>query len=226
MRSMKGQVALLTAAGTETTRAAALRLSAAGMKVAVCAPLPETADALAREINQLGGEALPFGGDLGNQDFATEVVQLTLNHYGCLDCLVINAATWGGGLIHEHSVKTWDLILTENLRAPFLLLHAALPHFRQQQHGDILLLTSESALQSYERDGSYGVALHGVLALFEEARLENAAAGIRVQTLITSLVQSNGQGIQAQDIADWVQWLLQQPQNLQVTAPVVLIEKP
>lgn len=227
MSSLVGKVAILTAAASDTSQAIAATLAAQGVSLVLCAPREDFLQSLVETILAQNGRALAVVADLVRDGAAEVVVEKALQAYGRIDILILNAAVWGGGLIHEHSVKTWDLILGENLRSPFLLVRAALAAMRAQHSGEIIFLTSESALHTYERDGAYGVALHGLAALAAEVQLENQAEGIRVQTLYTTLVQSaNAGGLQAQDIADWVQWLLHQPEGLISPTPILLIEKP
>ena len=135
---------------------------------------------------------------------------------------------WNGGFIHEHSVAVWDRVMTSNLREPFLLLRAALPHLRGQGAGQIVAVGSDSSLAPYARDGAYGVALHGLNALMDAARVENAEHGVRVHVLAPGLAQtqrhdSDGKpNLTHRDVAEWVLWVLARPDHLRPNGPILI----
>lgn len=123
-------------------------------------------------------------------------------------------------MIHSHSVKTWDLVMDANLREPFLMTRAALPFLREQKHGEVMAIGSDSALGIYPQDGAYAVAMHGLTTLMELIRAENSEHGIRTHILSPGVAVSapfDAEGkpnLIPTHIAEWVLWLLNRPDHL------------
>jgi NAD(P)-dependent dehydrogenase (short-subunit alcohol dehydrogenase family) len=227
MNDLQGKVALVTGAATESGLATARALAAAGAALVLCSQQGEEIQALAGELRAAGGRALAVTADLRREDGAAGLAQAALGEFGRIDLLVLISAVWGGGFIHEHSVQTWDLVMAANLRAPFLLARAVLPDMRARRSGHVIVLSADSALGTYPRDGAYGVSLHALNALSEAIRLENAPLGIRVDLLCTGLVLSQGSpdALQPQDVADWIVWLATRPPGLN-TGGAILVQHP
>jgi 3-oxoacyl-[acyl-carrier protein] reductase len=135
---------------------------------------------------------------------------------------------WAGGQIHNHSVRTWDLVLDANLREPFLMARAVLPFFREQKHGEIMAIGSDSAMGIYEQDGAYGVAMHALTTLMKLIEVENKEYGVRAHilspgvALTTNKDSAGNPSLMPSHIADWVIWLLSRPAHLRGNGPVLI----
>ena len=131
-------------------------------------------------------------------------------------------------MIHNHSLKTWDLVMNANLREPFLMARATLPILREQKHGEIMAIGSDSALGIYPQDGAYGVAMHALNTLMELIRSENTEFGIRTHILspgvaLTNETDSEGQpAMTVSHVAEWVVWLLTRPAHLRGNGPILI----
>ncbi len=131
-------------------------------------------------------------------------------------------------MIHNHSLKTWDLVMNANLREPFLMARATLPILREQKHGEIMAIGSDSALGIYPQDGAYGVAMHALNTLMELIRSENTEFGIRTHILspgvaLTNEIDSEGQpAMTVSHVAEWVVWLLTRPAHLRGNGPILI----
>lgn len=108
----------------------------------------------AGKIKAVGGNCLPIVSELDSLETADSVCDSALAAFDHLDLLIVVPPFWAGGTIHEHSVKAWDLVMTANLREPFLMARAVLPIFREQKRGQALAIASDSALGIYAQDGA------------------------------------------------------------------------
>src|SRR3989337_381703 len=87
----KDQVALVTAASKGLGKAAAMALAAEGAKVAVCAR-SELLEKTAEEIRAAtGAEVLAVRADVTDQAQVQDLVRQTLERFGGINILVINA---------------------------------------------------------------------------------------------------------------------------------------
>jgi len=227
-QSLSGQVALVTGGSTPLAEAVCVALAQQGVHVVVTGPLADRLDSLVAAVAAVGGQAVPVPGPLETPAQAEALVSAALGAFGRLDLVVWIAPFWNGGLIHEHSVSVWDRVLAGNLREPFLLMRAALPVLREQGSGQILAIGSDSALGAYARDGAFNVALHGLNALMDLVRLENAEHGIRVHVLAPGLAQTQTHDADGQpnltpaDVAAWAVWVLTRPMHLRPNGPIVI----
>ncbi len=228
MSELQGQVAVVTGGSTPLAEAIAVALAREGVRVVISGPVAERLDAVVAAVGAVGGQALAAPGPLETLGQAEALVANALASFGRLDLVVWVTPFWNGGFIHEHSVAVWERVLASNLREPFLLLRATLPHLREQGAGQIVAVGSDSSLAPYARDGAYGVALHGLNALMDAARVENADRGIRVHVLAPGLAQtqrhdSDGRpNLTHQDVAEWVLWVLGRPAHLRSNGPILI----
>jgi 3-oxoacyl-[acyl-carrier protein] reductase len=153
---------------------------------------------------------------------------VTRSVFGRLDILILISPFWSGGQIHNHSLKTWDLVLAANLREPFVMARTVLPVFREQKHGEIMAIGSDSALGVYQQDGAFAVAMHGLTTLMELIRAENTEYGIRTHILSPGLALNSPFDVDGKpnlttdDVAEWALWLLTRPDHLRGNSPILI----
>jgi NAD(P)-dependent dehydrogenase (short-subunit alcohol dehydrogenase family) len=228
MKSLQGQSAIITGGSTEVAGAVALALAKEGVNISLCGRAPDLLELAVSSIKSAGGLCLPIVSNLDTLEDAEAVLAKTQATFGRLDILILVSGFWSGGFLHEHSVKAWDLVMSSNLREPFLMARAALPVLRAQGHGEVMAIGSDSALANYQQDGAYGVALHGLNSMMDIMRMENAEHGIRVHTLSPglALTPSNDKeskpSLSASDIAEWAVWLLTRPEHLRSNGAILI----
>ncbi len=219
-QELRGMAAIITGGSTEIAGAVALALAREGVQVCLCGKQIDLLDLAANKIKKIGGTCLTQVSELDNLESAQSVLEYARANFGRLDILIMVSPFWAGGQIHSHSVKTWDMVMNANLRESFLMSRAVLPLFREQQHGEIMAIGSDSSLGIYQQDGAYGVAMHALNALMELIRVENAEFGIRTHILspgvaLTNELDSEGKpALTASHVAEWVIWLFTRPAHL------------
>lgn len=83
-----------------------------------------------------------FVADLTDPTQCAALVEETVRRFGRIDILVNNAALTTRSTIDTTSPTFFDTMMAVNLRAPLLLIQAAVPHFRAQGGGVILNIGS------------------------------------------------------------------------------------
>jgi 3-oxoacyl-[acyl-carrier protein] reductase len=137
-RALEGRAALVTGASSGLGRATAVALAGAGADVALVARSAEELEATGEEVSRIGRRALVLPTDLANGEEALATVERTVGEFGRVDVLVNAAGIDVPGTVEEMDVGGWDLTLSVNLRAPFLLSKAAFPHMREAGGGTIV----------------------------------------------------------------------------------------
>ncbi len=149
-------MAIVTGGGKGIGRAIALGLARAGARVAVASRTQAELEAVAEEIGQGGGEALPVVTDLTVSEQIENLVETTIARYGRIDILVNNAARSVMRPLLELREDGWDKIFNTNVKAVFLLSRAVARHMIRQGGGRIINITTVGA----ERGGRNMAAYH------------------------------------------------------------------
>lgn len=229
---LSGQTAIVTGGGSGIGEGIALALARAGVNVVVCGRRREPLDRVVAAIEADGGQATAVSADVSQAEDVARVVQTAVDRYGTVNILVNNAGIGGGDFIHRHNIEDWDRVMAVNLRGPFLIARAVLPLMRAQQGGQIINISSESAMEHYPGDGAYGVAKHALNALSEYIQRENQELDIRVNTICPGMVVTemteNSAGLDhdkclyPEDIADLALWLLTRRPNVKIGRPILI----
>ena len=170
---LTGKTALVTGAGGGIGREIAARLKAAGANVAICGRNVEKLEAAAHAI----GGALTLPGDLLDDTYVQSCVDRTVETFGGLDILINNAGVALSKPFGETTIAEFDRIMATNARAPFVLIHSALPHLRRAR-GRIINIASVVAHKGYPLQSAYAASKHATFGLIKSATLELAAFGI------------------------------------------------
>jgi NAD(P)-dependent dehydrogenase (short-subunit alcohol dehydrogenase family) len=105
----------------------------------------DAAKTLVAEITAKGGRAGYVIGSLDDAEVPAKLIASVIEQCGRIDALVNNAAVMTRTSLETTDLETWDRTIAVNLRAPYLLIQAALPHFRKQGGGKILISDRSTA---------------------------------------------------------------------------------
>ncbi|CAL1124935.1 unnamed protein product [Cladocopium goreaui] len=118
------QVAIVTGGSRGIGRAIAEELARSGFQVVVnYATRGDAAEEVVAGIKNDGGAAIAVGGDIGNRDDRSKIVDATLEKLGRIDVLVNNAGITSQGRhdLLEATEDSWDRVFDTNLKGPFFL---------------------------------------------------------------------------------------------------------
>ena len=120
--------------------------------------------------------------DLTRPEAAPELIDAGLRHFGRLDGLVNNAAKPLRATLEQTDAATFDFVIHLNLRAPLLLIRAALPHLKQTR-GSILNIGSVNAYCGAANLLPYSVSKGGLMTLTRNVADALCADGVRCNQL-------------------------------------------
>ena len=180
---MDQRVAIVTGGGTGIGAAVARELAGRGMTVAVVGRTAETLEAIAAEISQGPGAGLALVADLADPSEPRRVVDEVLRHAGRLDVIVNNAAFFQLKLVEEFTPEDFDSHVAVNLRAPYLLIQAALPALRESPAPAVVNISSAAAAMYRPRQTVYGLTKAGVEHMTTNLAAELARYRIRVNAI-------------------------------------------
>lgn len=180
---LKDKVILVTGATTGIGAGMAGRFAAEGARVVVHGIEGEPARAKAQALSQGGTTCLGIGGDLSDPDVPPILVARTLETYGRIDAVVNNAGISERSNLETTDAATFDRILAINVRAPLLLIRAALPHFRRQSGGRVVNIGSVNAYCGERNLLAYSISKGSLMTLTRNLADAHGAEGIRVNQL-------------------------------------------
>lgn len=176
MGMMDGKVAVVTGAGGGIGRATALELAANGAMVVVN-DIGGTvtgegrdegpAHRVVAEITQANGagRAVANTGSVASWDDAQAMVQQAIDSFGRIDMVVNNAGILRDRMFHYMSIEEWDAVMKVHLYGAFYVSRAAVTHFRKQESGAFVHITSTSGLIGSVGQTNYGAAKLGIAGL-------------------------------------------------------------
>ena len=173
-------VVFVTGASSGIGAACAREFARAGARVALFARRRERLDALAREVDALGGEALVVPGDVSRADQVQAAVQETLARWGKIDVLINNA---GYGLIASVEATTpeeFRKIFDVNVMGTVLATQAVLPAMKAARRGHIINMSSVAGRRGIPQRAAYSITKFAVVAFSEVLRGEVRPHGIHV----------------------------------------------
>ncbi len=139
--------------------------------------------AAATAAEDLPGPAAAFVADLTEPAAAAEAVAAAAAHGGGLDVVFANAGLLLARALPDWTVGDWDRSLAVNLRAPFLLTQAALPHLRASAVPRVVITSSTGALRGHAGMPAYHASKAGVLNLVRALADELGPEGITVNAV-------------------------------------------
>jgi len=198
------RVAVVTGAGRGLGRSYALLLASRGAKVVVNdtgASLTgdgadtDPAEAVVREIEATGGEAVACTESVATPAGGRAIIQTALDHYGRIDILVHNAGTVRRAALTDMSYEDFDAVLDVHLRGAFHVVRPAFPLMRVAHYGRIVLTSSIGGLYGNHDVANYAVAKAGVIGLSNVAALEGAADDVKCNVIVPSAVTRMAEGL-------------------------------
>ena len=176
--------ALITGAGRNIGRAVALGLAADGFDVVINGSRNRAAcEAVAKEAEALGVQALVAMGDVGLPGDCARIASEAIGRFGAVDVLVNNAALRPSGAFLEMSEEAFRRVISVDLDAAVWLSRACLPGMLANGWGRIVNFTGMNAIHGYAGRAPVSVAKHGVWGLTKALAKEFGPKGITVNAI-------------------------------------------
>lgn len=179
---MSGKVALVTGASGGLGKATAARLARAGANLCIVDIDAEGLDQAATELRASGVEVASLALDLADPESAGKAVALALDNFQRLDALCNVAAVFIARHTAEMTLEELDQTLAVNLRAPFLLFQAAIPHLIAAE-GAVVNVTSCAAFVGQAYTTAYCATKAGLTHLTKSLAMEYMHQPVRINAV-------------------------------------------
>ena len=185
---LEGKVVLVTGAGGGIGRDMALAMAAEGARVVVndlgtstsgegasTGPAQQVVD----EIRAAGGQAVANTDSVAEAAAAARIVQCALDHFGRIDGVVNNAGILRDRFFHKMGDDEWDAVIKVHLYGSYHVSRAAAPHFKDQESGAFVHMTSTSGLIGNFGQANYSAAKLGLTAFSKSIALDMQKFNVR-----------------------------------------------
>jgi NAD(P)-dependent dehydrogenase (short-subunit alcohol dehydrogenase family) len=184
---LEGKSVAITGAGRGIGRAVALACAYAGANVVVADygvgmagedPTSDVADAVVKEIANIGGQAVAIADDVSSMEGGARVVQAAVDEWGQIDGLVTCHGILRERMLFNMAEDEWDDVVRVHLKGTFTIFRAASALMRKQGSGSLVAFTS-GAFQGSVAQANYSAAKGGIVSLVRSAALGLYRYGVR-----------------------------------------------
>ena len=225
LRSLEGEVALVTGASRGIGRAVAIRLAKQGADIAITGRTAADLEEVQKEIIAAGRHSLVLVGDAAIESNAMRAIENTKKAFGKIDILVNNIGIGAYKPITSTSVEEYDKMVSENQRTTFLFTKFVIPVMVDQHYGQIITISSQSGKQGYAGEALYVGTKFFQMGMMESLDRELLEHNIKVSVVCPGSVNTYfalGAGrmkgdpameqyLAAEDVAESVNFVAAQP---------------
>lgn len=191
--SYQDQVIFITGASSGIGRQLALLLAQEKARLILSARHAATLEAVQQECLQYTPFCEILTMDITLPEQVSAGAEKAWQLYGRIDVLINNAGVTQRSKLIDTQVSAIRQLMEVNFFGPVMLTKALLPYFQQQQHGQIVVISSMAGLMGYPWRSGYNAAKHALQGYFETLQTEQPIPALhttivcpgRIQTPIT-----------------------------------------
>lgn len=182
--------AIVTGAGRGIGRTLAVGLAKDGWDVGLLGRGTDELEAAAREVESWGVRAVVAAADVRVPEAVSEAVEKVESAIGPVDALVNNAGVQRLAAAVDLTEADWDTVIDTNLKGAFFCMQAAARSMLLRGRGSIVNLASVAGLVAVADRAAYAASKAGLLMLTRVCALEWAEAGVRVNAVAPTFVET------------------------------------
>ncbi|XP_054850064.1 uncharacterized short-chain type dehydrogenase/reductase y4vI-like [Eublepharis macularius] len=164
-----------------------------GAKVVFCsrASGEERGQTIQRELQDSGspGDAYFQVCDVRNETDIKRLILVTIERYGCLDCLVNNAGVGYFEKTEDVSAQDFLNIMQINVVSCLLASKYALPYLRETR-GNIVNIASIVGILGVKNGVSYAASKGAVIAMTKSMAIDESKYGVRVNSISPNVIRT------------------------------------
>ncbi|WP_338580868.1 SDR family NAD(P)-dependent oxidoreductase [Pseudomonas sp. MAG733B] len=199
-KTLEGKVAIVTGSGRGIGRSVALKFAEKGARIIINDLDEGPANEVIAEVRALGSDAVSCIGNVSAPDFGDRIVKTALDAFGRLDIIVNNAGFTWDNVIQKMGDEQWDAILDCHLKAPFRILRAAYPYFREASKAEaeagqevfrkVVNISSVSGTQGNAGQVNYSSAKAGIMGMTKTLAKEWGRMKVNVNCVAFGFIET------------------------------------
>ena len=185
MQTLAGRVVAITGASAGIGAACASALATRGVSLVLCARRLDKLEELARSLRPAAAAGIEvLQADVTRADDMRSMVARARAASGRLDAVICNAGIGFHGAIDQTPDDTMQRLMDVNFMGTFHAIAAAMPVFRSQQAGHIVIVSSIVGRRGIGHSSAYSATKAAQVGLAEGLRAELHGTGIQVSVVI------------------------------------------
>jgi NAD(P)-dependent dehydrogenase (short-subunit alcohol dehydrogenase family) len=190
-RRFEGKVVLITGAAGGIGRAAAVRFAAEGARLGLVDLSRDGLRETQAAVEKAGGVGHAVEADVTRSADVARYAAAVAERWGGVDCFFNNAGILGDvRALVDYPEETFDRVLAVNVKGVWLGIKTVAPLLRARGGGVIVNTASIAGLRGSRNLVAYTASKHAVVGLTRTAALELAPAGVRVNAVCPSPIDT------------------------------------
>lgn len=186
------RVAVVTGGTRGIGRAVVHELAEAGYHVAFTyQSSAEAAEALTREVEALGRQALGVQANMADLEAVRGFYDQVLDRFDTFHAVVSNAGITRDRYLFRMSPEEWQAVIDTNLTGTFHCLRLAVGTLMKQRHGRIVTLSSASGLVGTAGQVNYAATKAGIIGMTKSLAREVAGYGVTVNAVAPGFIETD-----------------------------------
>lgn len=191
MQLLKGKTAIITGATRGIGKGIALKMAEQGANVIFTyISSEEKAEALEKELLNLGIRAKGFKSDASKMSDANELVKHVLKDFESIDILVNNAGITKDNLLMRMNEEDFDRVIQVNLKSIFNMTKAVQRTMLKQRSGSIINMTSVVGVKGNAGQANYAASKAGAIGFTKSIALELGSRNIRCNAIAPGFIET------------------------------------
>lgn len=228
---LQGKVAIVTGSSSGIGEAIARHLNEAGVKVVLTGRSQDKLKKIAAGLNNC---AIVVG-EVTEPAIAPKLIDTAISSFGQLDIFINNAGMMRIGSIDDVDIEELCNMVRTNFESVVRCSYHALRYFKQHNRGYLINMSSIAGTRTFPNIGAYNGTKFAVEAFTDSLRMEVGETGINVAVVEPGTVETPlydtwsaeqrkvvGAGLQADDIARTVRYILEQPEKINIARVLIL----
>lgn len=190
MNTFRGSAAIVTGASSGIGLSTSLALARAGARVALVARRKEPLEETAKQVRDLGGEALVLPADVSDAPAVGKAVEKAAQAFGRLDLLVANAGVIARKGATQLTPKEYAWMMEVNFLGSVYPTLAALPLLKKQRSGSIAFVSSLAGKLPTPTRSGYSASKFALNGFVEALRAELVGTGVHTTLVCPGFVET------------------------------------
>lgn len=188
MKRFENKVVIITGGAAGIGKAASLKFSSEGAKVAIWDVAEQAGNELVSQITDGGGTAVFMKVDITNPDAVNEAAKKVVEQFGRIDVLVNNAGITKDASFLKMTYEQWQKVIDVNLTGVFNCTKAVAPVMVEQKSGRIINTSSVVGLYGNFGQTNYVATKSGVIGMTKVWARELGRKGINVNAVAPGFI--------------------------------------